>query len=143
MPRQSLAEFVGGFAARGKEIAYIQRVGYRRVRWTYAQVGVTAARFARELEERGVGTGDRVFLWGPNSAEWVSVFAGCLLRGAVAVPMDFTAAPEFAARVAKQVQARCAVLSNERALPPIEGLSVLSLEGLAARLERHSGSAYA
>jgi long-chain acyl-CoA synthetase len=143
MPRQSLAEFVGGFAARGKDVAYVQRVGYRRVQWTYAQVGEIAARFARELEERGIGTGDRVFLWGPNSAEWVSVFAGCLLRGAVAVPMDFTAAPEFAARVAKQVQARCAVISNERALPPIDGLSVLPLEGLAASLQRHSGAAYA
>jgi long-chain acyl-CoA synthetase len=143
MPRQSLTEFVGGFAARGKEIAYVQRVGYRRVQWTYAQVGATAARFARELEERGIGAGDRVFLWGPNSAEWVSVFAGCLLRGAVAVPMDFTAAPEFAARVVKQVGARCAVISSERALPQIEGLSVLPLEGLAALLERHSGAAYA
>src|SRR5580658_4920492 len=143
MPRQSLTEFVSGFAARGKEIAYIQRVGYRRVQWTYAQVGATAARFARELEERGIGTGDRVFLWGPNSAEWVSVFTGCLLRGAVAVPMDFSAAPEFAARVVTQVAARCAVISSERALPQIEGLSVLPLDGLAARLERHSGAAYA
>ncbi|MGC1186905.1 MAG: AMP-binding protein [Candidatus Acidiferrales bacterium] len=142
MGRQSLAEFVGGFAARGKEIAYVQRVGYRRVRWTYAQIGETAARFARELEERGVGTGDRVFLWGPNSAEWVAAFAGCLLRGAVAVPMDYSATPEFAARVADQVQARCAVISSERALPTSATISVLQLEGLAAHIERHSGAAY-
>ena len=120
----------------------VQRQGYRRVQWTYAQLGETAARFARELEERGIGTGDRVFLWGPNSAEWVAAFAGCLLRGAVAVPMDFSAAPEFAARVASQVQARCAVISSERALPASAAMAVLQLENLAARLERHSGDAY-
>ena len=142
MARQSLAEFVGAFAARGTEIAYVQRQGYRRVQWTYAQPGETAARFARELEERGVGTGDRVFLWGPNSAEWVAAFAGCLLRGAVAVPMDFSAAPEFAARVANQVQARCAVISSQRALAASAAMGVLHLEDLAERLERHSGQAY-
>jgi long-chain acyl-CoA synthetase len=142
MPRQSLAEFVGGFAARGSEIAYVQRDGYRRVRWTYAQLGETAARFARELEERGIGAGDRVFLWGPNSAEWVAAFCGCLLRGAVAVPMDFAAAPDFAERVASQVQARCAVISGERALPASAAMPVLQMETLAARLQRHSGRAY-
>lgn len=143
MARQSLAEFVGGFAARGNEIAYVQREGYRRVQWTYAEMGRFAARFARELEECGIGAGDRVFLWGPNSAEWVAAFAGCLLRGAVAVPMDFTAAPDFAARVANQVQARCAVISSERALPEGVAVPVLPMEGLAARVERHSGDAYA
>jgi long-chain acyl-CoA synthetase len=142
MPRQSLAEFVGGFAARGNEIAYVQRDGYRRVRWTYAQLGETAARFARELEERGIGAGDRVFLWGPNSAEWVAAFCGCLLRGAVAVPMDFSATADFAERVASQVQARCAVISGERALPPGAAITVLQMEGLAAHLQRHSGEAY-
>src|ERR1700691_287775 len=142
MARQSLAEFVGGFAARGNEIAYVQRQGYRRVQWTYAQLGETSARFARELEERGIGTGDRVFLWGPNSAEWVAAFAGCLLRGAVAVPMDFSAAPEFAARVANQVQARCAVISSERALPASASMTVLKMEDLPAHLQRHSGQTY-
>jgi long-chain acyl-CoA synthetase len=142
MGRQSLAEFVGGFAARGNEIAYVQRQGYRRVQWSYAQIGEAAARFARELEERGIGVGDRVFLWGPNCAEWVVVFAGCLLRGAVAVPMDFTASPEFAARVASQVQARCAVISTERELPAGGTMAVLALEKLPALLERHSGGAY-
>jgi long-chain acyl-CoA synthetase len=142
MARQSLAEFVGGFAARGNEIAYVQRQGYRRVQWTYAQLGENAARFARELDELGIGTGDRVFLWGPNSAEWVAAFAGCLLRGAVAVPMDFSAAPEFAARVASQVQARCAVISSERALPASAAMAVLKMEDLPAHLQRHSGQTY-
>jgi len=142
MARQSLAEFVGGFAARGNEIAYVERQGYRRVQWTYAQIGQIAARFARELEERGIGAGDRVFLWGPNCAEWVAAFAGCLLRGAVAVPMDFTAAPEFAARVARQVEARCAVISTQRALAASEAMEVLPLESLPARVARHSGEAY-
>ena len=29
-----------------------------------------------------------MLLWGDNCAEWVGAFFGCMLRGAVAVPMD-------------------------------------------------------
>ena len=47
-----------------------------------------AGRFAALLEDRGIGMGDRVVLWGENSAEWVAAFYGCMLRGVMAVPLD-------------------------------------------------------
>ena len=58
----------------------------------------TAFRFARELEQRGIGKGERVLLWGPNSAEWVAVFFGCALRGVIVVPLDEAGAADFALR---------------------------------------------
>ena len=35
-------------------------------------------------------------LWGENSAEWIGVFFGCLLRGVIVVPLDAAGTPEFA-----------------------------------------------
>src|ERR1035437_7586801 len=82
MPRESLIEYIRGSARHGNGVAYVHRAGYRTVRWTYRDVANVAAQFARELESRGIEPGDRVLLWGRNTAEWVSAFFGCILRGA-------------------------------------------------------------
>ncbi len=141
MPRKSLAEFVAELSLRGPQTAYSEAFGYRRNLWTYFQLAETASQFARELEESGVGPGDRVLIWGPNSAEWVAAFFGCLLRGAAAVPIDHGASPEFAGKVAAQVQARFAVISRERVLPgPV--LPTCILESLSERIGHHFSGPY-
>src|ERR1700756_1609007 len=109
---QTLAEYPQLHLARTSEIAYVHRRGFRTLRWTYQQLAELAFRFARELEARAIGKGDRVLLWGDNSAEWVGGFFGCMLRGAVAVPMDRIAAPDFAQRVAADVDAKLIVCSS-------------------------------
>ena len=90
------------YGGKGDEIAFRQRVGYRMESWTYAQIATAANRAARELEFRGIGKGDAVILWGENSPHWVVAFFGCVLRGAVVVPMDLASTPEFVARVARE-----------------------------------------
>jgi long-chain acyl-CoA synthetase len=122
MERHSLLEYLDNFLRRGRESAYIQRRGYRTVRWTYRQVAETAFQFARELAKRGIGKGDRVLIWGPNSAEWVASFFGCVLRGVIVVPMDDAAAPDFAFRVYQQVNAKLLVCSRQHVQPSIPGL---------------------
>src|SRR5271168_1334823 len=112
---QSLIDFVAQYAARGNEIAVRYRRGYRMETWTYAQIAEQANCVARELESRGIGKGDAVLLWAENSPEWVIAFFGCLLRGAVAVPIDHGSTAEFATRVAREVNAKLAFRS--RALP--------------------------
>lgn len=109
---QTLAEYPRLLLERKNELAYVYRRGLRTHRWSYQQIGELAFRFARELEARDIGKGDRVLLWGENSAEWVGAFFGCMLRGAVAVPMDRIAAPDFAQRVAADVDARLVVCSS-------------------------------
>lgn len=91
----------------------MQRSGYRSERWSYRRVAEAAFRFARELETRSIGKGERVLLWGRNSAQWVSVFFGCALRGVIVVPIDDVSTPEFALRVHRQVGARLLVCSRE------------------------------
>src|SRR5262245_64707902 len=83
-------------------------------RWSYARLARTAFQFARELEFRGIGKGDRVIFWGENSPEWVAAFFGCLLRGAVAVPLDEQSAPDFADRAQRQVEAKLFLLGEEQ-----------------------------
>jgi len=76
------------------------------LRWSYARIASRTCQFARELEARNIGTGDRVLFWGENSPEWIAAFYGCLLRGVVVVPFDLNSAPDFAARVQQQVSAK-------------------------------------
>ncbi|HSS98855.1 MAG TPA: AMP-binding protein [Terriglobales bacterium] len=140
MDRASIATFLDDFLRRGKEIAYVERDGYRTVRWSYQQIAETAFRFARELEARQIKKGDYVLLWGPNSAAWVSTFFGCASAGVIVVPMDDAAAPDFAVRVFHQVQAKLLVCARKH---QTGSLPSLSFEDLQRTLARHSPDARA
>ncbi len=139
MERRSVVEYLASFLQRGPECAYLQRHGYRTVHWTYRQVAETAFRFARELEKRGIGRGERVLLWGPNSAEWVAAFFGCALRGVIVVPMDEAGAADFTQRVYRQVDGRLLVCSREHVT---SSLPVLVLEDLPEILSAHASAPY-
>ena len=106
MARTTILEYLGNFRRHAREEAYVHHRGYRVQRWTYGEVLANAHRFARELEAREIAKGDKVLIWGENCAEWVVAFFGCLLRGAIVVPLDKIAAPSFAQRVAQQVDPR-------------------------------------
>ncbi len=137
MSRTALTEYLVYFERYGNDVAVAERRGYRWARVRYRELLHWAQQFARELEVRGIVRGDRVLLWGENSAAWVAAFWGCLLRGAVVVPMDRIAAPDFARRVAEQVDARLVVCA--RALGPhIANRPNLSLEDLPEIIRQHS-----
>ena len=139
MKRQSLLEYLPVFLSRGNEVAYVERKGYRSVRWSYREVMSLAFRFARELEVRGIRKGERVVLWAPNSAEWVGVFLGCSLGGVVVVPLDQIATEEFALSVHQQVGARLLVCSRDHRQP---SQPAMVLEDLASALAGHSSAPY-
>jgi long-chain acyl-CoA synthetase len=141
MARQSVAGYLDNFLqkGRGRECAYVQRHGYRSVRWSYQQVAETSFQFARELRARGIAKGDPVLLWGPNSAEWVAAFFGCALTGVIVVPMDDAAASDFALRVSQQVNGKLMVCSRDHAQPSIP---TLLFEDFSEALSRHSSAAF-
>ncbi|MGC1620276.1 MAG: AMP-binding protein, partial [Candidatus Acidiferrum sp.] len=114
MPRENLNSLFEEFDRYGKDVAIVQRRGYRREAWTYRKLARTAFAHALELKKRGVRTGDRVLLWGPNTADWAAAFWGCLLRGAVAVPMDDGATADFAGRVARDAGVKLIAASREK-----------------------------
>jgi long-chain acyl-CoA synthetase len=138
MSRENLLFLFDAFERHRNDIAFVERSGYRREAWTYGQLADAAVVCALELQERGVHTGDRVLLWGPNRAEWVAAFWGCLLRGAVAVPMDQGATPDFAARVVRDAGVKLIFASRaQAALEPV--IPSLALEGFADRV-RNAGA---
>ena len=141
MERCSVTQFLDDFLAHGSRCAYVQRRGYRTERWTYEETARGAFQFARALEARGVSKGDRVLIWGENSAEWVMVFFGCVLRGAVAVPMDDAASPEFASRVCANVSAKLVVASRKHA-PQFANGTLFILEELRTSIANHSRERY-
>jgi long-chain acyl-CoA synthetase len=139
METRSLTGYLDDFLRRGRECAYAQPRGYRSERWSYQRVAEAAFQFARELEARSIGKGERVLLWGQNSAEWVAVFFGCALRGVVVVPVDDFAAADFALRVQEQVSAQLLVCSHTHVQ---SAMPTLVLEQLSGTLAHHSAEPY-
>jgi long-chain acyl-CoA synthetase len=131
MARSSILEYLENFRLHAGEPAYVFRRGYRVQRWSYGDVLQNAYRFARALEMREIGKGDKVLIWGENCAEWIVAFFGCLLRGAIVVPIDKIAAPDFAARVAQQVDAKLCIGSAHNTIP---GVAHLDLDTLREQL---------
>lgn len=139
MERRSLVEYLDRFLQLGDETAYVQRRGYRTMRWSYRKVAELAFQFARELDVRNISQGDRVLIWGRNSAEWVAAFLGCAIRGVVVVPMDDVATTDFALRVHQQVGAKLLGCSRERVQ---QSLPTIILEDLPEALATHSPLLY-
>lgn len=101
--RAHLASLVHEFRQHAAQTAVVSHRGNRSYRTTYGELADLAGRFAAELERRNIAPGERVLLWGENSAEWIAVFFACLLRGVIVVPLDAAGTTEFAERVLEDV----------------------------------------
>jgi len=137
--RSSIADYLSDFTRLGRETAFAEPHGYRVIHSTYRDIADAAYRFAREISARDIRKGDRVVLWGPNSAAWVAAFFGCAHRGVIVVPMDYAASPDFVLRVFHQVDASLILCSSDHALP---GVPALFFEDLHESLSRHSPTAF-
>ncbi|HYN26091.1 MAG TPA: AMP-binding protein [Pyrinomonadaceae bacterium] len=147
--RRSLLSYLDDYLQRGDAIMFAQRRGLRHVRWSYEQLVLTARRIAHELESRGIAKGERVLLCGENSPEWVAAFWGCLLRGAVVVPLDKDSTEQFVFSVRQQTDAKLIMASSgvaviERLAAGVELLNVplLTLDELSERIAPHSSQPY-
>jgi len=107
--RTHLATLVEDFRRHGAQTAVVVYRGNRRYATSYAELATLTGRFSAELARRRLAHGERVVIWGENSAEWIAAFFGCLLRGVIAVPLDSAGAAEFAARVVADVAPRLIV----------------------------------
>ncbi|MCU1318004.1 MAG: AMP-dependent synthetase and ligase [Candidatus Acidoferrum typicum] len=114
MLRKNLLSLFADFARFGGDVAVMQRRGYRREKLTYQELFASANFWSCALTGRGVVPGDRVLLWGPNSAEWVACFWGILLRGAVVVPMDAAASPDFVQRAFQDAGVRLILRDHQQ-----------------------------
>ncbi len=96
--------------------------------WTFGEMHAWAERAAAMLRQQGVKAGDRVALLLANSAEFVSLYFGCLFIGAVAVPVNQSLHPSDMRYILSHSGARLLLFSRTtRAilLQATEGLSSL------------------
>lgn len=115
MHRETLVDFFDDIAgARGEFLVYDD--GYRSWSYAYADVARAAKAFAARLRAAGIGKGDKVIIWGENRPEWVMAFWGCLLVGAIVVPIDYRASSNFLQRIRQIVQPRLILVGEEVSL---------------------------
>lgn len=86
---KTLIDLFTKFEALGDKTAFVNRTGVRRLVVSYREFHNLALKMANLLAQGGVAAGDRVLLWGPNSSWWAVTYWGIIIRGAVAVPVDF------------------------------------------------------
>ena len=99
---------------KSKKNYFYYRGKYRTLSWSLDEVYDYAARFAGLLKELKIVRGDRVIIKGQNRPEWVVAYLGCLLAGAVAVPLDINSSDDFENRVQNKVRAKLKVYSGNK-----------------------------
>lgn len=85
----TLIDLFNTFEELGDNTAFVNRTGVRRQVVSYREFHGLVLKMANLLAQSGVASGDRVQLWGPNSSWWAVAYWGIIIRGAVAVPVDF------------------------------------------------------
>ena len=129
--RPHLASLVEDFARHRKQVAVVSSRGLRRHATTYAELAILSRRFAAGLVERNIVAGDRVLIWGGNSAEWIAAFFGCILRGVLPVPVDAASATNFVQRVENEVSPKLLVCDEENLRELNSSTAALELERLS------------
>src|SRR5713101_4997302 len=118
MPRKNLLSLFADFARFAGDAAVVEKRGYRREKLTYGELQGRVLFWTYYLAGRGISPGDRVLLWGPNSAGWIACFWGILLRGAIVVPMDSAASPDFVQRVIRDAGVKLILRDRQQAELP-------------------------
>ncbi|MBC7803391.1 MAG: AMP-binding protein, partial [Candidatus Parcubacteria bacterium] len=82
------------------------------LRASFADFDAAVDRLATALLQLGIGRGDHVALWLPNSYEWALVFCASARIGAVVVPINTRYTAPEAAYILRQSDARLLVLTR-------------------------------
>ncbi len=71
-----------------REFPDVEAVVDGPVRVTYAELGERVREAAKAFVALGVGRGDRIVIWAPNSLRWMVTALGALAAGAAVVPVN-------------------------------------------------------
>ncbi|MEU4840383.1 FadD3 family acyl-CoA ligase [Nocardia testacea] len=82
------------------------------LRWNYTELVDRIRRAAGSFAESGIGRGDRVAIWAPNSAEWIVAALGLLTAGGVLVPVNTRFKAEEAADVIRRSGAKALLVQK-------------------------------
>lgn len=93
MPQHTITDRIRAVLAENGDRTFLIESMTNRS-WTFGEFFESAARAASMLRAEGVRKGDRVAILLANSAEFSSIYLGCLFIGAVAVPVNQSLHPE-------------------------------------------------
>ncbi|GAB2880548.1 3-((3aS,4S,7aS)-7a-methyl-1,5-dioxo-octahydro-1H- inden-4-yl)propanoate--CoA ligase FadD3 [Streptomyces deserti] len=85
MEWDSVADLVRSAASRYAET---EAVVEGRTRITYGELGARVERAAAACLANGIGPGERVGIWAPNSLDWIVAALGAVSAGGVLVPLN-------------------------------------------------------
>ena len=126
---KNLLDLFNAFSGYGNRTAMIYRTGVRRISVTYAGLHQFALKMNSWLFRQGIREGDRVLIWGPNSPWWGVAFWGIMVRGAVAVPVDFMSERERTESIASVTGAKLLIKSRYKS-EGVVGLPMVNMEDL-------------
>jgi len=109
---QTLIDLFKTFEALGDKTAFVNRTGIRRLVVSYREFHDLALKMANFLAQGGVAAGDRVLIWGTNSSWWAIAYWGIVIRGAIAVPVDFMSDPARAESIRSLTRAKVVLQSR-------------------------------
>ena len=102
--------------------------------WTFAQLWAECRTAAAACLARGIGEGDRVAVWAPNSRAWIVAAVGAMTAGATLVPLNTRLKGLEAGDILRRTKARLlftvddflgidyAALLQDEALPGLEDI---------------------
>ncbi|MCI0601677.1 AMP-binding protein [bacterium] len=100
------------FDRHSKRVAVIEQSPFRARKYTYAEMEQGLSNVAASFQEHALQEGDKVILWGDNSARWMMTFYACLLLKIVVVPIDASFSRDYVEKIRKITNAKL-VCSDE------------------------------
>ncbi|MDR3647175.1 MAG: AMP-binding protein [Candidatus Babeliales bacterium] len=82
------------------------RMGFRTKTLSYKEVYELAKKVSLFLKANGIDKGDKVLVCAPNSPYWICIYWGCLLRGAIVVPLNIQTSQDVIQKIADQTEAK-------------------------------------
>jgi long-chain acyl-CoA synthetase len=117
MARRTLVDLFEDLAGLEREYV-VHDDGLRRRTRTYREIVGAARAFAARIAEAGIARSDKVLIWSESRPEWIAAFWGCVLRGAVVVPIDHHSSISFVRQVRAIVGARLVLIGDAAGIEP-------------------------
>jgi long-chain acyl-CoA synthetase len=113
--------------------------GFRGWRFGYPDIARLAELFAARLRAQGIRKGAAVIVWSESRPGWIIALWGCLLEGAVVVPVEPASSLDLFDRIAERVRPRLLLVGDR--VPGIASHGEAPIWRLA-EIERGTGEAH-
>ena len=115
VPLTTLPELLAATVARAGDQPALGTITGGQLSWqTWAEVDAETRRFAAKLRQVGIGAGDRVAQWAPNSSAWIITDLALLSLGAVHVPLHVSLAERQVAELLELAEAKLLIVDGDR-----------------------------